>query len=824
MRSIAHIRESDKQEQTIEEHLLGVQMLAERYGAKLNLRHVTGLAGLLHDLGKYNVRFIEYILAATDSSITDKPKRGSVDHSTAGGKLLYDFFHSKDNNSYKRRLAEIVGNAIISHHSYLHDFLNSSGSDYLRRVRDKALDEEEYELMKQTFFKKVMNEQEFHHYVNKATTELEQFLNKVEPTPKKISSLPATKYMFLCKFVFSALIDADRTNTRLFEQNRSEDPLIDTGQLFQDYYDKLMTEIHSLQKDGEAHSTIKLLRRNMSEQCERFACKPSGIYTLSIPTGGGKTLASLRYALRHALEYGKKRIIYIVPYTTIIEQNAQTVRKILNDEVNILEHHSNVIEGAFELDDEDQDGFITTEQKLKLAKDNWDAPIIFTTMVQFLNAFYANGSGNIRRLHNLCEAVIIFDEVQKVPTPCISLFNQALNFLKEYGQSTLVLCTATQPALDFVEQKLELSPDGEMIEKIDDVIQEFKRVEILDHASDQTFDNERLDEFVQNTLQDEGSVLVILNTKSVVKKLYEQMMEQQMKYDGGSVPIYHLSTSMCAAHRQAILEKVREHLHDKEKVICVSTQLIEAGVDISFDCVIRSLAGLDSIAQAAGRCNRHGKDTLRNVYVIDHEEENLMHLTEIRKGKEITKLILKDLQLNPSHHGGHLLSRQAMEFYFKKFYMKVKPDLNYFVKKVSRNMTDLLYSAKNDVDGFYQHYIRNNGGQHLPLFITNSYRTAAEHFHVIKEVTTSVIVPYGKGKEIITDLNGNGTIDDLTKVLREAQQYTVNLYKHELDELDRNGGLSSCLDGKVLVLKEGAYSEEFGVDIDNDSDMEFLGS
>lgn len=373
MNSIAHIRENDKQVQTVESHLLEVKGLAESFGEKLGVRHIAGLAGMLHDLGKYTDEFREYILEAINNPDAP-PKRGSVDHSTAGGKLLYELFHSgAKTDPYKGIVAEIVGNAIISHHSYLKDFLNQDlESNYLNRVRDKEL--AEFEKTKQAFFEHVMTETKFYNYVDKAAEELERYLAKesVENWGRQL--------MFLTKFIFSALIDADRTNTRLFEENKEDDFNKNHEWLFDVYYERLMDKINSFQADPNANNPINLLRAEMSYQCEQFAENPSGIYTLSIPTGGGKTLASLRYALKHAKLHQKKRIIYVVPYTTIIEQNAEEIRKILLDEANILEHHSNVIEDE-NVNDEDQSGRMNVRQKLKLAKDNWDSPIIFTTMV-----------------------------------------------------------------------------------------------------------------------------------------------------------------------------------------------------------------------------------------------------------------------------------------------------------------------------------------------------------------------------------------------------------------------------------------------------------
>ncbi|MMZ51405.1 helicase Cas3 [compost metagenome] len=820
MQYIAHIRESDQEIQTVAKHLSETRQLAETYGDKIGIRHITGLAGMLHDLGKYTEKFQNYIRLAVQNP-DNPPKRGSVDHSSAGGKLLFNLFHIQPQGTFDKQdlfikyiLTEVVANAIISHHSYLQDFLNPQlESKFLYRVRD--LEIEGFKDAVALFYKQVMEKSTFFNYVNQAKAELDQYMNRNDEADFEL------KLMYLSKFVFSALIDADRTNTRCFEENKNTGDKIaveamNHQKLFHEYYEKLMMHIKSLQAAKDANTPINLLRKEMSEQCEQFAERPSGIHTLSIPTGGGKTLASFRYALKHAVTFKKKHIIYVVPFTTIIEQNAREVRKIIVDDANILEHHSNVIIDEVEEGESNEleDVVVSTRQKLKLAKDNWDSPIIFTTMVQFLNVFYAGGSRNIRRLHNLSESVIIFDEVQKAPTHCISLFNQAVNFLKTYAHSGIVLCTATQPELDFVHNKLEIEPDAEMVHDLNHVIEAFKRVEIVDKATDMKFNTEKLADFVEERLADEQSVLVILNTKTVVKNLYHRLKE-----GSGTAPIYHLSTSMCPAHRNSILEEVKNHLHHKEPVVCISTQLIEAGVDISFKCVIRSLAGLDSIAQAAGRCNRHGEERMKQVYVIDHEEEDLKRLKEIRIGKEISRKMFIDLKCNKTCLGGNVLSVQSMEIYFQKYYSELKTDLNYFIPKLRKNMTELLYGNRIE-NTYFQSYCKENETI-LPLFLANSYRTAADHFQVIKDHTTAVIVPYGdgekEGKEIIADLNGQQSIADLTDLLRRAQQFTINIFNYEKDRLDQNKGLVSFLDGKIYALTDGAYDDCYGLNLENDS-------
>lgn len=798
---IAHVRETDKAKQTLKDHLLGASRIAEAHGAKLGLKHVAGLAGVLHDLGKFSDEFQDYLDKAVFHPELAEKKRGQVDHSTAGGKLLFGMLHNKENTFHEKLLAEIVGNAIISHHSNLQDYISPTiESNFLKRVLEKEL--AEYELAVERFFQEVMPKAEFTEYVTKAVEEIKQFTDN-----------SPTQSFFLTKYIFSCLIDADRTDTRMFEEHVQEEERIQHRPLFEHYYQKLMNHLTSLKESSEAKQPINVLRSAMSDQCESFAKRPSGIYTLSIPTGGGKTLASLRYALKHAQEYDKQRIIYVVPFTTIIEQNAQEVRGILEDNGNVLEHHSNVIEeeqSESEFGDEQEDGMITKKERLKLARDNWDSPIIFTTLVQFLNVFYAKGNRNTRRLHNLSHSVLIFDEVQKVPTKCVSLFNEALNFLKKSAHCSILLCTATQPSLENVKHGLLKERDGEIVPNLTEVSEAFKRVEIIDKTA-KPMTNEELAEWIRAEATSWGSTLVILNTKSVVKNLYE-------KLKGGPLPVFHLSTSMCAAHRKEQLKEIRTLLKEGTPFICVTTQLIEAGVDVSFKCVIRSLAGLDSIAQAAGRCNRHGEDRLRYVYVIDHAEEKLSKVKEIEVGKGIAGNIFANFKKKAEKYEGDLLSQAAMRKYFQHYYNQMDADLNYYVSEVDKEMTKLLMSLAAE-NSYVTHFQKKHGAA-FPLLLNGSYKTAADHFRVIDQHTTSVIVPYGDGRNVIAQLNSDEWVDDLGKVLREAQQYTVNLYSQEIDQLKKENALVMHLDGMVYELKENWYSDECGVDLKGEGGME----
>src|SRR5699024_5978986 len=336
---------------------------------------------------------------------------------------------------------------------------------------------------------------------------------------------------------------------------------------------------------------------------------------------------------------------------------------------------------------------------------------------------------------------------------------------------------------------------------------------VIDRVSDEPFNQEKLVHFIDERIAHIRNVLVILNTKTVVKNVYEEL---KAKYKD-KIPIYHLSTSMCPNHRTDILDRVRKHLNNNEQVICVSTQLIEAGVDISFECVIRSLAGLDSIAQAAGRCNRHGEKERRNVYVIDYVDENLGFLKEIARGKEIAKRIFKDLQMNPDSHGGSILSMQAMNYYFKAFYMESEVDLDYPIRGLNQTMVELLMATNRENSLLIDYISRNQNQSVTPLVINNSYQTAAKNFKVIDSPTTSIIVPYGEGEEIIADLNGDLKIDDLSQLFRKAQRYSVSVYSYQLDLLNESGSLTTLFDNQVYALKDGAYDTEYGINIDGDS-------
>ncbi|WP_413405372.1 CRISPR-associated helicase Cas3' [Paenibacillus amylolyticus] len=806
MTYIAHICQKDGRIQTVQDHLVEVKQGAEQAGEKIGVKYLAGIAGLLHDMGKNTDLFRNYIQEAV-ANPDAPPRKGSVDHSTAGGKLLHSLYHGRGTTLESKYTAEWIANCIISHHQGLRDYISpDKTSPYMERVISKKLDQ--YEQAKEEFFKHNAPDL-LNHMFKQAIEELQRYIKII-----KEHKLPPIAGALLIKYMFSCLIDADRTNTRRFEENETLAEEINYKSFFLQSYELLSQHLSKLEHSSIVDTPINRLRREMSRQCEQFAYRPSGVYTLSIPTGGGKTLASMRYALRHAIEHNKQRIIYIVPYTTIIEQNAAEIRNILKNDDMILEHHSNVVDDK---DDERHEGdegetLDLRKKNLKLARDHWDRPIIFTTMVQFLNTFYAKGTRNVRRLHQLSNAVIVFDEVQSVPVHCISLFNAALNFLHVIGRSSLLLCTATQPALDFVKHKLHFSKQPEIIQNLDEVGRSFKRVDLQDltRESPSGWGAEEVSSFVQEQMREVDSVLVILNTKTAVRKLFEQLNEVEWLRESG-VQVVHLSTNMCAAHRKEVLSGeygVIPRLAKGERIICVSTQLIEAGVNISFDCVVRSLAGLDSIAQAAGRCNRHGKDKVRNVYIIRSSDEVLTNLPEIQIGAEKTERVLQEFEDDPGSLGDDLLSSKAMSRYFEYYFNDIGDKMHYPIPKLEQNLFDLMDRNRYYVDAYKKkHDCRPEVVNHYAI------ATAEKYFEAISTNATPVIVPYGEeGKELILDLNGAIEPGEMSQLLRKAQQYTVNVYDHELRALEKNGDVRPLLHGHVLALREPAYCDDFGVD------------
>lgn len=809
---IAHLRASDEAIQTVQEHVEAVSFYAGEFGRKAGFKSIATLAGFLHDMGKSTEAFRTYIQRAVQGS--DLPLE-RIDHSTAGAKYLYERYYvqaPKNSEDILSNLTvEVIGMVILSHHSGLQNFIQPDGkvSDFFRRVCLKDLPY--YEEVKHNFFHIPGSTATVHELYDASLEEMKAFLQNLQNLMKKRSDKGSvSRNVFLSiamKFVFSCLIDADRTDARKFDENDRSEFHHNYASYFKESEQRLENQLQKWQEEQDPSNPIDRLRAQMSDQCSQLAASPSSIYTLSIPTGGGKTLASLRYALKHAQKYNKDRIIYVVPYTTILEQNAAAVRKIIEKNdieqiSNVLEHHSNVIDNIGNEDDTD---YYTSKQKkqMELARDNWDYPIIFTTMVQFLDAFYAKGTRKSRRLHNLANAVIIFDEVQSVPIKHLPLFNSAVNFLRHFGKSSILLCTATQPELAKTNYPLLLGEDIEMVDQLPQVVKAFERVSITNKITKDGWNAQEIDLFVQEKLQKVHSILLILNTKKAVLHAYEQLKELD------DVTVYHLSTSMCPQHRKNMFAQMIKQLGDPDKkIVCVSTQLIEAGVDISFECVIRSLAGLDSIAQAAGRCNRNNEYEIGKVYIIRASDESLTRLPEIELGQKV----MEENVLRKKKLAKDLLSPLAIQTYFEFYLARAERELNMQDPALNVQLIELVDQSKK--------YFAAIPKKDPKTMMRSMYKTLESHFSVIEAPTTGVIVPYGKeGKELIASLNEEQSdYEYLNMLLKEAQQYSVNVYSHTLRELEGEGLLYPLYQEGIYALHETGYSDDYGISLEGEGE------
>ncbi len=555
-------------------------------------------------------------------------------------------------------------------------------------------------------------------------------------------------------------------------------------------------------------SPIDELRRKISEHCRFAAERKQGIFTLTVPTGGGKTLASLRFALHHAQKYGLDRVIYVIPFTSIIDQNADVTRRIIEPASEggepgsiVLEHHSNLTPDK-------------QTWRSKILSENWDAPVVFTTSVQLLETLFGAGTRGARRMHQLSNSVIIFDEAQTVPLRCIHMFNNAINFLVEHCASSVVLCTATQPLLSAVDPQkgaARFQAKDEIVPDVRRLFAQLQRTEILPRYQSGGWTDDDVASLAADEIKRSGSCLVIVNTRKAAQTLYHTCAQN------AATEIYHLSTSMCPEHRRKILEKIRADLASGAPTLCISTQLIEAGVDVDFGAVIRHVAGLDSIAQAAGRCNRHGRRAVGRVYVINPAEEWIDRLIDIRVGRDVAMRLLAEYEQDPSVFDRDLLAPKAMAAYFEYYFFQRANEMDYPVPPAAAMRDDTLLNL----------LAENCLAVHEkvpPLHLRHAFMTAARAFQAIDAPTQGIIVPYGvEGRELVANLCGAFKPELQFDLLRRAQQFSVNVFPHVFDALQRADAISEIgKDIGIFHLRPEYYSEKFGLSDTPATPMETL--
>ena len=811
---IAHLRKKDKAPQFLWDHLIQVSDLTGLFAGKIGLKEAGKTIGLLHDLGKASVEFQNYIGSATglidpdaDEYVDAAAQRGKVDHSSAGAQVIYRYLSAKGIEGL--RCAQILSLCVASHHSGLIDCLSPNGENNFKKRMEKP---EEFthasealsRLSKSQYsaLEKLLNEE-------KVRTDLVKILVSLKEENESRETL-AFKQGLLARFLLGSLLDADRLNTADFEfpankwvRNYGEHVA------WEILIDRLNSKLKKFDNKKEKNE-IDEIRQQVSRACFEFATKPRGMYQLTVPTGGGKTLASLRFALNHAAHHAMDKVFYVIPYTSIIDQNAEVVRGIFEEQYKnnqytdrvVLEHHSN----------------LTPEEETyrqSLLAENWDARIIFTTQVQFLEALFGPGTRSARRMHQLANSVIIFDEIQTIPIRCVHMFNLSLRFLVNNCGVTAVLCTATQPLLDKIEppqRALTIAAGQRMIGNQAKLFEKLRRVDVFDQRKPGGWSEDEVAELTKQELAKKGSVLVVVNTKRSARLLYQSVEKK------GVADLYHLSTNMCPAHRLDVLKEVEKRLDAKEPVVCISTQLIEAGVDIDFGSVIRYLAGLDSIAQAAGRCNRngrqrdiHGQLVKGNLWIVNPARENIDSLVDIKEGVKQAERVLGEFADSPEEFQNDRLGLQAMERYYEYYFYRRKDEMTYPVNADSPigrkdNLFGLLSTNPLSVG---EHHRIAHSDPDVPF--RQSFRTASKAFHVIDSLTQGVVVPYEKGKEIINDLCRAYDLENQFKLLRRAQRFSVNLFPHEFKKMAENGAIREVQEGAgVFYLNDQYYSDRFG--------------
>ncbi len=711
---IAHIDESGRT-QSVLEHLTGTAELAEEFADAFGAGEYGFCAGKLHDAGKYSQEFQNHILRGG-------PK---CDHSTAGAKAVLKALNTG--------VALMIAYCVAGHHSGLPDGGSSADSPdestlFARRKR------------------KVPDFTEFYQ-----ENDVQAILPKTVP-PIHMLGKGGFTAAFLIRMLFSCLVDADFLDTERFVSNGT----VCRGGMenMSSLLEKLMEHLSTFRAPA---NSINKKRNEILASCLQKASDPKGLYTLTVPTGGGKTLSSLAFALKHAATHGMKRVIYAIPYTSIIEQNAEVFRNIVGKE-NVLEHHSN-----FTFPDCKEEKETQSQEKLKLAAENWDVPLVVTTNVQFFESLFANRSSRCRKLHNIAGSVIIFDEAQMIPReyllPCVRAISE---LVYNYG-CTAVLCSATQPALQGL-----FPPEircAEICENVPDTYKFFRRTTLVQSG-------EMDDISLAEAINGRNQALCIVNTRQHAQNLYALLKEE------GS---FHLSTLMAPAHRKETLNRVRERLKDGEPCRVVSTSLIEAGVDVDFPVVYREEAGLDSEIQAAGRCNREGsrsKEESRVVIFSPEKKYRGHQLASVQRQTDITRSVARKYS--------DLSSPDAIRCYFETTYL------------VSGEELDCKHIVNTTEEGAANNF-------------SFPFADIARKFQMIENNTKAILIPLWPEAQALLQRLRAGEVS--RQIFRAVGPYCVNTYLPHYQALYRAGKLELLNCGIAVLTDPDAYSKETGLSL-----------
>ena len=722
MEIISHIYKDDKDcwhIQSNEQHLEGVARLSESFADEFGMGSWGRALGLLHDKGKERKSFQDYI---RQNSGLEPEIHCSLEHNHAFvGGILAKSMYGKGSES-------MLCNQIISHHSGLHDYCQ----------------------IEETLKKDIPSD------VNRCVEKIQ--LNR---PPFSLSPIKGCKGMtsdanHLSRMLFSCLVDADYLDTELFMDEQSARKRIN-GISLQSLLPLLETYIDNLQKKGN-ESEVNAIRNQIQERCASMSNVEKGFYSLTVPTGGGKTLSSLVWALRHAVHNGMKRIIIAIPYTSIIVQTASILKQIFGEEA-VLEHHSNF--DPLSLKSKEM------QHKAKLATENWDYPIVVTTNVQLFESMFSNKPSDCRKLHNIVNSVIILDEVQTLPTDYLQPIVDALKSYQRMFGISVLFTTASQPVLSGLIEGCNPKAAFQGIDNITEIMpkeyvlhDKLRRVRLEIDNTGSTYDE------IADRLSQHNKVLCIVNTRNDAREIFERLPKEGMTI--------HLSRMMCPRHVSKAIQEIKQALSDNSETVIrvVATQLIEAGVDIDFPVVYRQEAGLDSILQAAGRCNREGKLDMATTYVFSLSVEHKLYGSIIDANNARLNMINVNDWFAPD----------TMTEYFRQLYSRKET----FDKK---DIKTLLYKPKE-----------------------MCFAEAAKDFRLIEETGKTVYVNMDNSLELVERLKNDGITYSLMKQL---SQYSVNIHERDFLKLWSYGAIEEVIEGIYVVNDRAQYDENIGLRLDN---------
>lgn len=786
----SHYRETDDSYQLNREHQQNVAELCERNCGISLLKKTAYIMGILHDAGKNTEGWQAYFRKNCRKDVW--AGREKLDHSTLGGLIA---------ESYEPGSiwADMVRTAIFMHHGVTDCVSMGDGISLAEKRKKKYSKEEVFEMQKLCEEEVVENgkisdrENDISELCRAGKAEVKQLAEHLKQlvtnreSKNKYGSIHF--YLGMCeRMLLSLLGDADVTDTVAFQQNEDRKNGLSDEEIHQIWREALTHLEQKLQKMKEnqnAVSPLNCVREEISLRCKEAAYEKASRYRLAVPTGAGKTLSSLRFALTRAAECGMRHIFYVAPFRSILEQNTADIIDAVGNEKWVLEHHGEVV-----LDDK--------EESLRYERmiENWDeVPFIATTAVQFFNTLLKEKKRNLRRFHALCNSIIILDEIQAFPPKVMALFNLSVNFLTEICGSVVVLCTATQPLTESIAKNKMMSTTL-MTQPLSVYEPHFRRV-VYEDCTDGgrlQWDIEKAAEFVRDKANSEGQVLAVFNTKAAAKNIYDKLK--------GTVngELFHLSTSMCAAHRNDVLKQIKEILKSGKPVTCISTQIVEAGWDVSFRCVIRSMAGLDNLIQAAGRCNRNGIEKTGTVYLIQMNEraEKVTSLPEVREAQKAMRQVLNSYKKNPEYYGGRLDSEKMIEQYYVAYFME-QSNFCYPVKELQTDVVDLLSDNQ----------LFKRERKYGPC-LRQAFQSAGEAFSLIEEQSgIDVIVPYGDAGVLLSKLEQLIESGERKQLMRKLQRYIVNVSEYMLKKMGRDAVFQR--DDGILILDSRYYDAKTGV-------------